>query len=111
MSLNVADLVKGRRNFLMDLKFLMSVVDREQEQVERAIKTMLANPKRVPEPKDYERIAEQYVQIIEALDLFAKLLKSGLPEGGYLRQYGRRRTRRKSRSNLSTVSGAAIKIG
>ena len=66
------------------------MIDKEQEEVERRIKTILSNPKRVPEPKDFENLSDAYLDIIDRMDLFAKLLGSGLPEGSYERQYQRK---------------------
>jgi hypothetical protein len=105
MSLSARELALGRRRYLRDLSYLMNQVDREQEQAEKYIKTILNNPKRIPEPKDYERIAQAYIEIIPALDTFAKLLNSGLPDGPYQRQYQQRRrtTRRATTSSYGFV--------
>lgn len=98
MSLSVRELSRGRRRYLQDLRYLMGRVDREQEQVERYLDTIKGNPKRIPEPRDLERITTAYEEIIPTLDTFAKLLKSGLPDGPYVRQYGRQ-TRRRRRTS------------
>ena len=97
MSITVRELIRARRNYLQDLRWLMSQVDREQETLERVIKRILQNSRRVPEPKDYENMARRYIEIIKQIDIFAKLLKSGYPNQNYVRQYGtvpkkRRRT-------------------
>jgi len=90
MSLTVRDVVRGRRNYLLDLRSVMAMIDKEQEEVERRIKTVVANPKRIPEPKDFEAISTAYMDILDRLELFSKLLGTGLPSGAYERQYQRK---------------------
>lgn len=89
MSLTLREVARGRRRFLQDLRTLMAGVDREQEQLERAIKRILSNPNRTPEPRDLARMLDNAMEIIMALDLFLKVLREGLPDGPYERRYMR----------------------
>ena len=88
---------------MRDLQYLMHQADREQEQAEKYIETILNNPKRIPEPKDFDRIFQAYEEILPMLDVFAKLLRSGLPDGPYERQYIQRRSARKTGRSASTT--------
>lgn len=86
MSITVRDVSRGRRNYYRDLQALMRNVDTVQERAERRIKTLLANPKRIPEPKDLEALIEDQREIVQQLDIFSKLLRQGLPNFAYERK-------------------------
>ena len=94
MSITLREVAAGRRRFLMDLRTLMGRFDREQESLENLIKRILANPKRIPEPKDMLRMLDILNEILNAEDTFITLLTFGLPDTVYERQYGGRTTKR-----------------
>ena len=104
MSITLREVARARRAYLQDLRSCMSKFDAEQEKFERAIKTIIGNPARIPEPKDMERFMDYLEAIIRALDILIKLLGLGLPEDSYTRQY--KTTRRKKRATVSRVASA-----